>query len=130
MDYKALRPRFPAVLVIGSEKRRMSTQLLEAATFIVRIPMYGDCDSINAAVASGVLLAIGMTRHDIMEADDFSSIFSTVSTKQRDDLCHRSKTTRHVQETRNYSPASNRPVLCQASRGRSSSDVRRNVSSL
>ena len=30
--------------------------VLEAANFVVRIPMYGECDSINAAVAAGVLL--------------------------------------------------------------------------
>jgi TrmH family RNA methyltransferase len=56
MDYKALRYRFPAVLVIGSEKRGLSEQLIEAADFTVRIPMRGGCDSINAAVAAGVLL--------------------------------------------------------------------------
>jgi TrmH family RNA methyltransferase len=56
MDYNALRYRFPAVLVIGSETRGLSEQLLEAADFVVRITMRGDCDSINAAVAAGVLL--------------------------------------------------------------------------
>ena len=39
MDYKALHYRFPAVLVIGSEKRGLSDQLLELADFVVRIPM-------------------------------------------------------------------------------------------
>jgi len=56
MDYKALRYRFPAVLVIGSEKRGLSDQVLEAADFVVRITMHGGCDSVNAAVAAGVLL--------------------------------------------------------------------------
>jgi RNA methyltransferase, TrmH family len=56
MDYKTLRYRFPAVLVIGSEKRGLSDQLLEAADFVVRIAMRGSCDSLNAAVATGVLL--------------------------------------------------------------------------
>lgn len=56
MNYKGLRYRFPAVLVIGSEKRGLSEQLLEAADFVVRIPMRGGCDSINAAVACGVIL--------------------------------------------------------------------------
>lgn len=56
MDYKAMRYRFPAILVIGSEKRGLSEPLLEAADFVVRIPMRGICDSINAAVAAGVLL--------------------------------------------------------------------------
>jgi TrmH family RNA methyltransferase len=56
MDYKALSYRFPAALIIGSEKRGLSTQVLEVADFVVRIPMHGGCDSINAAVAAGVLL--------------------------------------------------------------------------
>lgn len=56
MDYKGIRYRFPAVLVIGSEKRGLSGQVLEAADYVVRIPMKGYCDSINAAVATGVLL--------------------------------------------------------------------------
>ena len=50
MDRKALRYRFPAVLVIGSEKRGLSYQLLEAADFMVRIPMCRVCSSLNAAV--------------------------------------------------------------------------------
>lgn len=53
---KVLRYRFPAVLLIGSEKRGFSEQLLETADFVVRIPMQGACDSINAALAAGVLL--------------------------------------------------------------------------
>ena len=56
MDYRALRYRFPAALVIGSEKRGLSDQALELADFVVRIPMHGECDSLNAAVAAGVLL--------------------------------------------------------------------------
>lgn len=56
MDYKALVYRFPSALVIGSEKLGLSEQILEGADFVVRIPMRGSCDSINAAVAAGVLL--------------------------------------------------------------------------
>jgi RNA methyltransferase, TrmH family len=56
MDYKALQYRFPAVLAIGGEKYGLSERLREAADLVVRIPMRGGCDSINAAVAAGVLL--------------------------------------------------------------------------
>jgi len=56
MDFKALAYRFPAALVVGSEKHGLSEQLLEAADFVVRIPMRGGCDSLNATVAAGVLL--------------------------------------------------------------------------
>lgn len=56
MDYKALAYRFPTALIVGSEKHGLSDQLLETADFVVRIPMHGGCDSLNAAVAAGVLL--------------------------------------------------------------------------
>lgn len=56
VNYKALRYRWPAALVIGSEKRGLSERVLEISDFTVRIPMRGSCDSINAAVATGVLL--------------------------------------------------------------------------
>jgi TrmH family RNA methyltransferase len=56
IDYKALAYRLPAVLIVGSEKHGLSEQLLEAANFVVRIPMRGGCDSLNAAVAAGVVL--------------------------------------------------------------------------
>jgi TrmH family RNA methyltransferase len=56
LDYKALAYRFPTALIVGSERQRPSDQLLETADFVVRIPMRGGCDSLNAAVAAGVLL--------------------------------------------------------------------------
>lgn len=56
LDNREFRSRFPAALVIGSEKQGLSDQLLDAADFVVRIPMSGGCDSLNAAVAAGVLL--------------------------------------------------------------------------
>lgn len=56
MDYKGVVYRFPAALIVGSEKQGLSEQLLESANFVVRIPMRGGCDSLNAAVAAGVLL--------------------------------------------------------------------------
>jgi TrmH family RNA methyltransferase len=56
MDFKALAYRFPSALVVGSEKHGLSEQLLEAADFVARIRMRGGCDSLNAAVAAGVLL--------------------------------------------------------------------------
>ena len=56
IDFKELAYRFPAALVVGGEKQGLSEQSLEAADFVVRIPMHGGCDSLNAAVATGVLL--------------------------------------------------------------------------
>jgi len=56
LDYKALRCPWPVALVIGSEKRGVSEHLSEVSHFTVRIPMRGRCDSLNVAVATGVLL--------------------------------------------------------------------------
>jgi TrmH family RNA methyltransferase len=56
LDYKGMRYREPKVLLIGSERHGLSEQLIDACDFLVRIPMRGACDSINAAVAAGVLL--------------------------------------------------------------------------
>lgn len=56
MDYKTMRYRYPTALAIGGEKRGLSEQLLQSADLVVRIQMRGTCDSINAAVAAGILL--------------------------------------------------------------------------
>jgi TrmH family RNA methyltransferase len=56
LDYRAFHCRWPAVLMIGSEKHGLSDQLADACDFMVRIPMVGRGDSINAAVAAGVIL--------------------------------------------------------------------------
>jgi len=56
LDYRSFRCRWPAALLIGSEKHGLSDQLAESCDFMIRIPMLGRGDSINAAVAAGVLL--------------------------------------------------------------------------
>jgi tRNA G18 (ribose-2'-O)-methylase SpoU len=56
MDYRSLAYRFPTALIVGSEKHGLSEQLLETADLVVRISMHGSCDSLNAAVAAGILL--------------------------------------------------------------------------
>jgi TrmH family RNA methyltransferase len=56
LDYRGFPCHWPAVLMIGSEKRGLSPELQNACDFAVRLPMLGRGDSINAAVAAGVLL--------------------------------------------------------------------------
>lgn len=56
LDYKFAQWHWPTALVIGSERHGLSQQLTDASDFMVRIPMLGRGDSINAAVAAGVLL--------------------------------------------------------------------------
>ena len=52
MDYD-----FPTVLVIGNEGDGISKLVLKNSDFIVKIPMYGQVNSLNASVAAGILLA-------------------------------------------------------------------------
>lgn len=43
-------------MVIGSEGEGMSRLVREACDFLVKIPMLGSIESLNASVAAGVLL--------------------------------------------------------------------------
>ena len=45
--------RWPAVLLIGSEKQGLSQQLMDSCDFTVRIPMAGSADSTHAATTAG-----------------------------------------------------------------------------
>ena len=53
--FEAELPR-RAALVIGNEGRGVSPSFLEAADRRVRIPMQGEIESLNAAVAAGILM--------------------------------------------------------------------------
>ncbi len=46
----------PAAIVIGSEGAGMSRLVSEHCDFRLKIPMYGEVNSLNASVAAGVLL--------------------------------------------------------------------------
>ncbi|MDD5018557.1 MAG: RNA methyltransferase [Eubacteriales bacterium] len=43
-------------LVIGNESRGVSEQIQKRSTHLIRIPMYGKAESLNAAVAAGILI--------------------------------------------------------------------------
>lgn len=46
----------PLAVVIGSEGRGISSRVVSLCDFLVRLPMYGKTSSLNAAVATAVLL--------------------------------------------------------------------------
>ena len=46
----------PIALVIGSEGEGMSRLVKESCDFLVRIPMRGKINSLNASVAAGVVM--------------------------------------------------------------------------
>jgi len=52
-----VKPKKNQVLVIGNEARGVSPLLLEKASRITTIPRRGSAESLNAAVATGILLA-------------------------------------------------------------------------
>ena len=57
MNYQDLKYDFPVVLVIGNEGDGVSQLVLKNSDYVVKIPMYGKVNSLNASVATGILLA-------------------------------------------------------------------------
>ncbi len=55
-DYRTVRMEQPMALVIGSEGEGVSRLVLENADFVVRLPVLGAVDSLNASVAAGILM--------------------------------------------------------------------------
>lgn len=56
-SYAAVDYHSPIVLLVGSEGFGLSRLLLERSDFIVKIPMVGHVNSLNASVATGILLS-------------------------------------------------------------------------
>ena len=55
-DFRAAAIRLPALIVMGSERDGLSEALARACTRHVRIPMAGEVESLNLAVASALML--------------------------------------------------------------------------
>lgn len=56
-SYKEVKYDFPTALVVGSEGQGVSQLVLKNSDFIVKIPMFGKVNSLNASVAAGIFLA-------------------------------------------------------------------------
>ncbi|MDD3191796.1 MAG: 23S rRNA (guanosine(2251)-2'-O)-methyltransferase RlmB [Bacilli bacterium] len=54
--YNQMKYDMPIALIIGSEGKGISRLVLEQADFIVKIPMYGQVNSLNASVSCGILV--------------------------------------------------------------------------
>ena len=57
VDYQNLKYDFNVALVIGSEGQGVSRLVLANSDYVVKIPQYGHVNSLNASVATGILLA-------------------------------------------------------------------------
>lgn len=56
VDYGSIDYKMPVALVIGSEGFGMSRLIKDSCDFIVKIPMNGHINSLNASVAAGILI--------------------------------------------------------------------------
>lgn len=56
-NYTDVDYRSPIGLIVGSEGKGVSPLVLKNSDFIVRIPMHGSVNCLNASVATGILLA-------------------------------------------------------------------------
>lgn len=56
VDYRSARYTRPVLLAMGNEQSGLSETLAGACNLLVRIPMTGRADSLNLAVATGVML--------------------------------------------------------------------------
>jgi 23S rRNA (guanosine2251-2'-O)-methyltransferase len=66
-DYREPDYKMPTVLIVGSEGQGVSRLVLENSDFVVKIPMVGHVNSLNASVATAVLLAAIFDRRAPME---------------------------------------------------------------
>ncbi len=55
-DYRQLNYDFDCVLVIGNEGKGISRLIKEKCDYVVKIPMVGKIESLNASVSAGVLM--------------------------------------------------------------------------
>ncbi|MCS6902887.1 MAG: TrmH family RNA methyltransferase [Candidatus Bipolaricaulota bacterium] len=54
IDYRVFVPKFPIALVLGNEVTGLSHALLKRADAILTLPMHGQKESLNVAVAFGI----------------------------------------------------------------------------
>lgn len=55
-DYQAVSYQRPLTLLMGSERQGLPDEMINACDTLVRIPMVGRADSLNLAVAAGIVL--------------------------------------------------------------------------
>ena len=53
-DVSKFKPRFPLALILGNEVSGVSSAILKRCDKIVEIPMFGEKESLNVAVAFGI----------------------------------------------------------------------------
>lgn len=64
-DYKKIDYRGKIAIIIGNEGSGMSRLVKESCDFIANIPMYGSVNSLNASVATGIILFEARRNHEL-----------------------------------------------------------------
>lgn len=65
----AVNYRLPSVIILGSEEKGISRELLELADAFAKIPMRGKVSSLNVSVSAGVVLYEALRQRDNSEAN-------------------------------------------------------------
>ncbi|GBD34799.1 tRNA (guanosine(18)-2'-O)-methyltransferase [bacterium HR35] len=55
IPYYKFKPKFPLVLIVGNEVRGLNKRILAKVDAILEIPMFGKKESLNVAVAFGIV---------------------------------------------------------------------------
>lgn len=53
--YFKFKPKFPLAILLGNEKRGINKKILKKVDIILKIPMFGKKESLNVAVAFGIV---------------------------------------------------------------------------
>jgi TrmH family RNA methyltransferase len=71
-DYHFTHYMHPMVLLMGSERHGLSDRQLEICDKVVSIPMIGKSDSLNLAMAAGIILyeILNHQRDTLMKMDE------------------------------------------------------------
>jgi tRNA G18 (ribose-2'-O)-methylase SpoU len=55
IPYYKFKPQFDLVLILGNEVRGLNKKILEKCDYVLEIPMFGKKESLNVAVAFGIV---------------------------------------------------------------------------
>lgn len=56
LPYFKLKPKYPLALVLGSEVKGLPLSILNKSDKIIEIPMHGTKESLNVAIATGIVI--------------------------------------------------------------------------
>lgn len=56
ISYHKFKPKFPLLLIVGNEIKGVSKNLLKKCNKVIHLPMHGQKESLNVAVATGIAI--------------------------------------------------------------------------